>query len=436
MVVSFMTRSSLLAESLVLFHLTAAPCHVLRSAVTVAYCGRPGGRRPPPKRAHRPESRAGSNAPLDVPWADYSADHVCADAGHAGPAHALGPRVVRAVLGLLRAARRDDGHAPRPQRPGVPSLPSRRTDRDDRRLPRASPRTLAGRRRRSLGRAPVRRSVGHPDGRVPHLRGVTHPQPRDGYRTGTLARPGARGRLHAGSVRTHRADAADPPARRDRASDGVAWRPERDRHLHVPLALARRERGADGIAPARLLERLVAAADRGPRVARDRARNGGPAAAPLRAGRSHRRDGRLRPRRTGCDTAVPARACTVAGGPGRAGRQRRLARAGTRGERRPASLDRRAPLRRSCTPPAERVLRPRAPEARTGTRRGAPGAIRRSTRRARPGVPRAREGPATGVDVAPVERRARLGLRLLARPGRDRRRRPVRGGEAPRVLDR
>lgn len=75
-----------------------------------------------------------------------------------------------------------------------------------------------------------------------------------------------------------------------------------------------------------------------PRVARDGARNGGRAATPYAP------DGRIVVMvgydHAGPDATLPSRlGCTAAGGSGRADRQRRVARAGARDERRPAGLD-------------------------------------------------------------------------------------------------
>src|SRR3712207_6413660 len=83
-----------------------------------------------------------------------------AGARHAPPATTLESGRFLAVLGLLGATRRDDGRAAPSRGASVPALPPRRPDRDDRRLPRAP----AGARARLHRRGVVGAAVGGPVG--------------------------------------------------------------------------------------------------------------------------------------------------------------------------------------------------------------------------------------------------------------------------------
>src|SRR5262249_18308575 len=106
-------------------------------------------------------------------------------------------------------------------------------------------------------------------------------------------------------------------------------------------------------------------------------------------------------------------------------RPNRLARRAPRpaGCRRAARLAGRAPLGRPRAPAAERRLGADRPEAATGGGRVAPRALRRAARGARARLRVA--GARAGARMAPArpERGARLGLWLLDRRGRPRRRR-------------
>src|SRR5439155_13503937 len=102
-----------------------------------------------------------------------------------GPAHPLGPGVVRAVRGFLEAPGRDDGPADRSGRSGtrLSTFLSGRPDGVDRRLSGGPPR--AGSRHPSprAGGAYLGGTVVHADGRVPDLRRVPRAQPGVGARS-------------------------------------------------------------------------------------------------------------------------------------------------------------------------------------------------------------------------------------------------------------
>ena len=220
-------------------------------------------------------------------------------AGDARPAHALGSRVVRPVQRVLATAARHDGHAPRPDRGGLPAFPPGRADRDDRRLPRHAPRARRGRAASGARREALGRPVVHPDGRVPHVRRVAHPQPRARTVPGPGTRARAGGRVHAGPVRPRGSDAADPSTRRCGARGGVAWRAGIDRSRCVLVGVPRREPGPHRVHGVRILQRRVVREGDGTRGARrgtDRCRR---TSAPVHDERSCVGDGRVRPRGTG-----------------------------------------------------------------------------------------------------------------------------------------
>lgn len=218
-------------------------------------------------------------------------------------------------------------------------FPSRRTDGDDRRLSRPPPGALAGRRRRGLGGTPVRRSVGDPDGRVPHLGRVTHPQLEMG-----IERARALGRtLEVGYMRDQFGHIGQMPQilRLAGIKRAMVWR-------GVPSAIGTstlRWRSPDGS------ELLAASLPLGYSSGSSLLRTDDPeslARVPVREVERLRRyapDGCIvvmvgyDHAGPGRDASVEARGCTAAGGSGRADRQRRVARAGARDEPRPAGLD-------------------------------------------------------------------------------------------------
>ncbi len=231
------------------------------------------------------------------------------DPGDARPAHPLGSRVVRALQRVLAAPARDDGHASRPHRRRLPTLPLGRADGDDRRLPRDAP--GADRRRAASGarREALRRPVVHPDGRVPHVRRIAHPQPRTRAGPRSRARAGTGGRLHARSVRTRGADAADPPAGRRGARGGVARCAVRGGSRRVLVGVPRRQPRAHRVHGVRVLQRRVVRQDVGCRRSGGGADTRRRATAAVHGDRPGARHGRVRPRRAGSRPGRAPRRC-------------------------------------------------------------------------------------------------------------------------------
>src|SRR6266571_5008738 len=313
--------------------------------------------------------------------------------GHAGAAHALGPRVVPAVRGVPGPPGADDGRAHRAAGRRFPSLPLGRADRGDRRLPggAAGARTRyppPGRRGEALGRP-----VGHSDGRVPGVGRVAGPEPGTGPGPGPgPGRRTCRG-IPAGPVWARGADAADPGPRGDLARGGVAGRASGDRPHGVRVGIAGREPRDRGVPGLRVLPGRAV-----PRRERP-ARPGPPPPGGRGSARSHVHrepvpgDGGGGPSRAGPRAALPP-GRGPAGGPRPGGLGRRAGRPpGRRGGRHPAGVAGRAALVRPRAPPAERVLGPGPPEAGARPGRGPGGTLRRAAGRGRRGVPR---GPRAG----------------------------------------
>ncbi len=344
--------------------------------------------------------------------------------------------MVPAVRRVPPAARRDDGCPDRPRRARLPPLPSRRADGDGGRLPGRAPRARGRHPTPGRSRPPVARSVVHTDGRVPRVRRVPHPQPRARARAREGARRRVGGRLYAGSVRAHRSDAAAARDAGPAPSGRLARRPGLDRAHGLPLAGAGRDERPDRVPGVRLRQRgglprapgRVGAGRGDPLLDRGRPR--------LPAGRPDPRDDGHRSRRPRPD-APRARGRRRRPAARRRGPHRRpRAAPGRPGARGPAEVAGRAALLRPSAPASQRLLGARRSEARARAGRGARRAVRRTA-----GSARARRRVAGGaarprLAAHAVERRARFGVRVLARPGCPRRRRPVRAGALDRRGDR